>query len=329
MNLNKVNKLLIVRLSSLGDILLTTPFIRALKKKYPHISIDFVLREQYGDLLLKNRCINQTIIYYQRKIEDTKKIIIAQNYDLIVDLQNNLRSFKLLNGKRTKIVKFKKYSVRKFLLVKFKLNLMKNIPPIPVRYASVIPGLMLDDGGPDIVTRKPLSPEILKKQNLIGFCPGSMHYTKKWPEEYFVELGNILTNAGFTVVIFGGEEDRLLCERLHFSIKDSINLCKSNNILQIAEDMKQCDVVVCNDSGLMHTACAAGVPVAVFYGSTVSEFGFTPYNTPNIILENKSLSCRPCSHIGRNVCPKDHFKCMKEIKPDYVFRQLTAFIKTK
>ncbi len=327
MNLNKVNKLLIVRLSSLGDILLTTPFIRALKKKYPHISIDFVLREQYRDLLIYNRHINKTIIYNQRKNEETKKIILAQRYDLIVDLQNNLRSFKLINGIRTRVVKFKKYSVRKFLLVKFKLNLMKNLPPIPVRYASVIPGLMLDDEGPDIVTSQPLSPEIFKKQRLIGFCPGSMHYTKKWPEEYFVKLGNLLTDAGFTIVIFGGEEDRLFCERLHFSIKDSINLCKSNNILQIAEDMKQCDVVVCNDSGLMHSACAAGVPVAVFYGSTVKEFGFIPYNTPNLILENKTLSCRPCSHIGRNYCPKDHFKCMKDIKPEFVLNQITSFIK--
>ena len=88
----------------------------------------------------------------------------------------------------------------------------------------------------------------------------------------------------------------------------AINLCNEDNILQTVTDMKKCRAIVCNDSGLMHAACAAGVPVVSFFGSTVKEFGFTPYNNKNLILENNSLSCRPCSHIGREKCPEIAFQ---------------------
>jgi ADP-heptose:LPS heptosyltransferase len=92
--------------------------------------------------------------------------------------------------------------------------------------------------------------------------------------------------------------------------------------------MKKCKAVICNDSGLMHTACAVGTPVLTFFGSTVKEFGFTPYRNKNLILENNSLSCRPCSHIGRDKCPKNHFKCMKELTPEIVFNKLNQLLNT-
>ena len=87
-----------------------------------------------------------------------------------------------------------------------------------------------------------------------------------------------------------------------------------------------CKTIICNDSGLMHAACAVKVPVIAIFGSTVKEFGFTPYRSKNLILENKSLTCRPCSHIGKSSCPKGHFKCMKEITPQSVHNSLIRFL---
>jgi heptosyltransferase-2 len=76
----------------------------------------------------------------------------------------------------------------------------------------------------------------------------------------------------------------------------------------------------------MHTATAVGIPVIAFYGSTVKEFGFTPYKAKNLILENNYLSCRPCTHIGRSSCPKKHFKCMKDVSPQLAIEKLKLFL---
>ncbi|MCH7517107.1 MAG: hypothetical protein IIB08_08330 [Bacteroidetes bacterium] len=125
-----------------------------------------------------------------------------------------------------------------------------------------------------------------------------------------------------------GKDDKQICRKIVSNLSSAINLSNDNDILQTAADMKMCKAVYCNDSGLMHTATAVSVPVIAFFGSTVREFGFAPYNSINIILENNSLSCRPCTHIGRSSCPKKHFKCMKEISAELAFTQL-ELIKTQ
>jgi heptosyltransferase-2 len=150
-----------------------------------------------------------------------------------------------------------------------------------------------------------------------------------WPKEYYIELGEKLIANGFNIVLFGGKDDRQICQEISSNLSKCIDLCNDNDILQTAADMKMCRAIVCNDSGLMHAACAAKVPVIAIFGSTVQEFGFTPYGCKNLVLENKSLSCRPCSHIGRSSCPKHHFKCMTEIKPQLVFNNLLNFINHK
>jgi heptosyltransferase-2 len=207
--------------------------------------------------------------------------------------------------------------------------MLKEAPPIPVRYASAIQGLILDDEGIDLVTNNKPSNSLIRLNNLIGFCPGSRHFTKMWPKEYYIELGKILTHHGFHIVLFGGKSDKQICNEISSVISNSINLCNDDNILQTASDMKMCTAIVCNDSGLMHTAAAVKVPVVAIFGSTVREFGFSPYNCNNLILENKSLSCRPCSHIGRSSCPKKHFKCMKDISPQMVYNNLTQFLSSR
>ena len=147
-----------------------------------------------------------------------------------------------------------------------------------------------------------------------------------WPEEYYIKLGKLLNENGYRIVLFGGRNDLDVCQKISTSIPDSINLCNEDDVLQTAADMKKCEAVTCNDSGLMHVACAVNVPVLAFFGSTVKEFGFTPYKNYNSILENNSLSCRPCSHIGRESCPKGHFKCMLELKPGQAFEKLMLLI---
>lgn len=318
-------KILIIRLSSLGDILLTTPVIRAINKKYPNSQIDYVVKKQYSSSLRYNPLISSLYLYEKEEAKSIKDQIRKVQYDMVIDLQNNLRSCALTFGLSTEVKRFKKPTFKKLLLVWTKINLLKEIKPIPLRYAEIA-ALQLDDNGLDLFMPENINHKLAAGKKYIGICPGAKHFTKRWPEEYFIELGNKLNSQNFTVVIFGGKEDRELCEAISFRIENSINLCNSDDLLQTAMDMKQCQHIICNDSGLMHTAAAVGVPITAIFGSTVSEFGFIPYLSDNTILENNSLSCRPCSHIGRSSCPKKHFKCMQEIKPNMVFDHVKSFL---
>lgn len=329
MNLDKFTKILIVRLSSLGDILLTTPMYRTVKKMYPDILIDALVLKQYKDVLQHNPFINNIFFYEKENAARevlTEQLNLAQ-YDAVIDLQNNYRSKSLIKKLNVKTYSFSKHHIKKFLLVKFKINLLKTLPPVAERYAQSLPSFLLDGDGLDIFIPESVTPSISKNGKYIGFCPGSRHYTKMWLLEYYVELGKKLYENGFTVVLLGGKSDIEICRLLKNEIPNSINLSTEDNILQMAADMKQCAVVVCNDSGLMHTACAVRVPVLAIYGSTVKEFGFTPYKNHNLILENISLSCRPCSHIGGDVCPKKHFKCMKALTPLTAYNYLQQLLK--
>jgi lipopolysaccharide heptosyltransferase II len=206
---------------------------------------------------------------------------------------------------------------------------LKNAPQIPIRYSGTVSGLTLNRKGIDLVSDKNSSEKILDKNNLIGFCPGARHFTKRWPKEYFIKLGNLLIERGYQVVLFGGKIDEELCSEIANEISGSINLSNDDDLLQTTSDMRKCITVVCNDSGLMHVASATNTKVIAVFGSTVKEFGFAPYNCDNLILENNSLSCRPCSHIGKDHCPKKHFNCMMALRPEYVFDKVISFISNK
>jgi heptosyltransferase-2 len=149
-----------------------------------------------------------------------------------------------------------------------------------------------------------------------------------WPKEYYIELGNQLSKKGFKILLFGGKEDRDICSTLNDEIESSLDLSNDNDLIDLAANMKICKAVICNDSGLMHTALAVRVPVITIFGSTVKEFGFAPYKGHNLVLENNSVSCRPCSHIGLDECPKNHLDCMYGLDPNYVLNESLKFIET-
>ena len=254
--LSKTNKILIIRLSSLGDILLTTPFIRAIKTQFSHIKIDMLVREEYADVIKLNPYIDKKLLF--KKDDKSNSVLIEQlrnnNYELVIDLQNNLRSKKIVSSLKINSVRFDKRSFDKFLLVNFKINKLREASQIPIRYSNTIQNLKLDDQGLDLFTDKSANAELIGKNNLIGFCPGARHFTKRWPKEYFIELGNKLTQNGYTIVLFGGKIDKEICAELINKISGAINLSNNDELLQTAADMKLCKAVVCNDSGLMHTA---------------------------------------------------------------------------
>lgn len=326
-NLTESDKILIIRLSSIGDILLTTPLIRTIKKKYHPLRIDFIVKEEFAELLQHNPNINEIYKYTDHKFvkQNLLNTLISTEHSLIIDLQNNFRSREITRPLHCKIIRFRKNNLKKFLLVHFKINLLKNEPQIPLRYADAIGDFELDDEGLDFITHNSPDERFDSSKTYIGLCPGAKHFTKRWPKEYYIELGKKLESAGYNIVLFGGLEEVRICNEIADNLNNVLNLC-STSILQVGADMKMCKAVYTNDSGLMHLASAVGVPVIAFFGSTVKEFGFIPYKVKNIVLENKNLKCRPCTHIGRKSCPKIHFECMRKIEPEFAFRSLNKLL---
>lgn len=315
--------ILIIRLSSLGDVLLTTPLIRSLKGRYKDLNIDFLVKKEYSEVFQNNPYLNKVLLL-ETKASDF--CIDSDHYDLIVDLQNNFRSKKLTGGFKKRIVRLNKHSIDKFLLVHFKYNRLQGLPGIAVRYAETLGKDLLDDRGLDLFIPKETISRISVREKTIGLCPGSRHFTKRFPAEKFIEAGNIFAKEGYQVVVFGGKDEREICAVIAGKISNGRDLSTDNDLFQTSADMKMCEGIICNDSGLMHVACAAGVPVVTVFGSSVREFGFAPYNNRHFLIERKDLGCRPCSHIGMERCPKKHFRCMQEILPEEVYNSLKKLI---
>jgi len=330
LNIKNLSHILIVRLSSLGDVLLATPMIRSLKKKNSALHIDFLVRSEYSDLLKFNPHIS-SLFCFSRNDEGNRKIklkLLETKYDCVIDLQNNLRSKLFLNHLSAEILSFNKKRFEKVMLVRLKINLLKDAPQIPVRYAQTIPSFQLDNEGLELFLPENIKARISSEDNFIGLCPGARHFTKRWQKENFLQLGKMLQENKFSVALLGGRSDRELCGEIVKALPGSVDLSTDDDILQLAKDMQHCKAIVCNDSGLMHAACAVKTPVVALYGSTVSEFGFSPFGCKNIILENNFLTCRPCSHIGRKKCPQKHFRCMSELTPQQVLESINKLVNT-
>ncbi|VAX18690.1 Lipopolysaccharide core heptosyltransferase III [hydrothermal vent metagenome] len=324
MKVSEAKRVLIIRLSSLGDVLLTTPVIRSLKKNYPDLTIDFLIKKNFEAAIQLNPNIDSMIIY-----NDSPELtaqLKENNYDLIIDLHNNFRTKKIVKQLGLPCYKFIKPNLEKFLLIHTKINLLKDKKTITVRYAEIIPEFQLDDKGLELFIPENVHSELEGLSNVVGFAPGAFHYTKRWPIEYYAELGNKLNDEGYTIVILGGESDKTICSDLQKMIPDSLDLSNNNDLSQTAVHIKHCKVFICNDSGLMHTASAVGTPVISIFGSTVQEFGFAPYRIKSIVVENNELKCRPCTHIGKSKCPRGHFKCMKKITPDRLYEKFNKFL---
>ena len=339
----RLNKFLIVRLSSIGDILLTTPLLRVLRKKYPNAQIDFVVKKQFADCIKSNPNID-TIYELDTDSKGNLKTLKSEfqqnNYDWIIDLHGNFRSIYLRSGyKKSQILTFKKHKFIRFLLVKFGVNLYGDIQPVYQRYINSTArlGLEYDNEGLDYMLDEKEKSEIriqLSKQNFdfnkntICIAPGASFYTKRWPSEKFAQVANQLQNEkNVQIILVGSENDKPFskeiegtCQRQVFNYTGGLSLMETACVVSYA------DIVLTNDSGIMHLANALKKQTVAIYGPTVKELGFFPLKELSTVIENLSLKCRPCTHIGSNKCPKKHFKCMKDISVDTVYQTISNLL---
>lgn len=340
-----LKKILVLRLSSIGDIILSTPFLRVMKTHFQECELHFVIREEYADLLRYNPHVNRLIQVDvkrgHRALEMLNLQLMEERYDAVFDLHNHLRTRIIRNGLSSRIHHIDKRSLRRLLLVTTRINLYRDFTPIPVRYIETAMryDVLPDDRGCELFTTAPadsIAVATLTAQSwtharpLLGVCPGSRHFTKRWPLERFAELCTSLLNLNYDVIVFGAEEDSIAGETLHRIDPTRIfNLCGRLSLLETAAAMRLCTAIVANDSGLMHMAAAVGRPVTAVFGSTVREFGFFPYKSAATVLEINGLSCRPCTFIGRSSCPKRHLRCLLETTASDVLGALLKLIETE
>lgn len=313
--------ILVIRLSSLGDVLLTTPVIRGLRAMFPAARITMLVRAAYADAYRYNPCIDE-LLEYPASPDAAKALrgkLLATRFTRVLDLQNNLRTRLLLRGITAPVYRFVKHGSAKFLLVKLKIDILSRHGTIPIRYASAFPGLSLDAAGLEVWLPPDYSLPVPMPDNAVVLCPGSRHKTKQWLPAYFVQLAVMLQAKGLTPVIMGGKGDSLVVAEVAAAVPGATALQTNDDLFLTMAMLKRAKLAVCNDSGLMHAASAAGVPLLAVFGSTTRAFGFAPYNARHLVLENNSLTCRPCSHIGKNSCPRGHFNCMKGLTPQMAY----------
>ena len=336
---NNTKKVLIIRLSSMGDVVLTTPLVRCIRNKYHNSIIEFVVDKRFSDVIKYNPHINDIIEYDRNDANYNKKIKEKLDTDYtIIDLQNNRRSKLFRSGLGKVIGVFDKYRLKKLSLVYLKKNYFNNIT-IPERYintASVL-DIRNDNKGLEVWLPEENNAKIYKPENKIysnvpnkiTIVPSATHYTKRWLPDYFIELINMIYDkyaSNFNLI--GSNNDKEICKYIASKLRNKINIVDysgKTSILEATHIIDKSDLMITNDTGLMHIAAARQVPIVALYGSTVRDLGFAPYKAKNTICEVE-LKCRPCSHIGRKQCSKKHFNCMTLLSPDIVFNKMESLI---
>jgi len=309
-------KFLILRFSSIGDIILTTPVIRCLKEQYPNAEVHFATKKQFKVLVEHNPYIDKYFLL-EGSLDSFIKPLQAEGYDYVIDLHNNLRTSIIKYRLGKKSFSYNKLNFEKWLLVNFKINRMPDVHIVDRNLETVSSlGVKNDNKGLDYFIPESqvvnLDGILQKEQPFVAYAIGGQHFTKKLPIGRIIE---VCSKVNKKVILLGGKEDEAAGEIVEHALVDKVyNACGKYNLNQSASILKQAEYVISHDTGLMHIASALKKRVVSIWGNTVPEFGMYPYQTEFSIIENKNLSCRPCSKIGYSKCPKGHFKCMNDLE---------------
>lgn len=306
-----IKKILVIRLSSLGDIILSFPLLKILNSLYPGSEIHFLTKGNYCEAAALNPHISR-IIESGDSITETRREIKKENYDLILDIHKNFRSICLSMFVGRKVSRYYKDNLRKFLLVNFKWNFFREIIPVYRKYILAIKDLPAGTGSEFTTSELKFNKVRTYDFKYTVISPSSKHFTKTYPADKFISYINSHPAGKFILTGDDSEKDKKICRYIESRCKNTINLCGKLDISKLAGLIYNSECVICNDSAILHLSEALGKKVNSVFGSTVKEFGFFPQLKESKVFEVKDLECRPCSHIGKDKCPKGHFKCMQE-----------------
>ena len=318
-------KFLIIRLSSIGDIVLTSPVVRCLRQQVPDAEVHFLVKSKFLSVVQHNPYIDKVQVLAQSwelMIEELK----TEEYDYIIDLHHNSKTLRIKSALKVKAFSFYKLNIQKYLLTALKINLLPTLHIVD-RYMDTLKsfGVKNDGKGLDyfISEKEKTSKSDIPASHGAGYYAlviGAAHATKKWPVHKWKAF---CEKIGHPVILLGGNEDKEAGEQI--ASVDPIkvyNACGKFSLNESADLLQKAKLVISHDTGLMHIAAAYKKPIISLWGNTVPAFGMTPYYgnamIPQQQLEVKGLWCRPCSKIGYAKCPLGHFKCMERIAVEEV-----------
>lgn len=324
-------KFLIIRFSSIGDIVLTTPVIRCLKQQVSDAEVHFLTKSAFLPVVEHNPYIDKIHLLahsWELMMEELKN----ENYDYIIDLHHNTKTLRVKSALKKKSFSFYKLNIEKYFFTAFKINILPKVHIVDRYLKTVAPfGVKNDGAGLDyfISPHDETKREDIPAAHSVGYIAcviGAALGTKKWPVEKWKEF---CTKVRYPVILLGGPEDAEAGKEI--AAVDDVkvyNACGKFRLNESADLVRKARLVVTNDTGLMHIAAAYKKPIVSMWGNTVPSFGMTPYygNAPatDVVMQVNKLWCRPCSKIGYKKCPLGHFKCMEKIDPDEVLRKVAA-----
>ena len=321
--------ILAVRFSSLGDLVLTTPLFRAIKRAHPSAKITLLTRAEYVPLFAHNPRIARVIgwdgVSPLRSI--TRELRPVQ-WTHRLDLHGSLRSLlvrRLVGGHWHG---YPKRRLARAIQVRFKKDVYRDRRHVVERYFDAALGLGLtpDDQPPEVfvpMEAASAADRFLREvgiadRTLVALVPGAAHFTKRWPEHHWAALTELLAAKGLGILVLGGKPEAGIGERLAaIAGRRGASAAGRFDLAGTAALLKRARVVVAGDTGVMHLATAVQTPVVTLLGPTVREFGFVPYNARSTILE-RDLACRPCSKMGGPACPLGHHHCLEWITAEEV-----------
>jgi heptosyltransferase-2 len=335
-------RILIIQTAFIGDVILSTPLIKVLRKTFPDAFISFLLIPETENALENNPRLDQVFVYDKRKksgVGGFFKMVsrIKQGrFDLAVLPHRSLRSALLAYFSGIpKRIGFDR-AAGSFLFTK-RVTYKTNLHEVD-RNLSLLSDFALDpeDTSPELFpssddfsyARKLLSDScITEGERIVAIAPGSVWATKRWLPERFAEAADLLVKeAEIKVVLLGSREDRSLCEAIAGSMKgEPVIVAGKTSVLQSAAMVSLCTVLLSNDSAPVHMASAMKTPVVAIFGSTIPEFGFAPYGVDQLIIQ-KLLHCRPCGIHGRRKCPEKHFRCKQDISTSEVYEAVLSLL---
>ncbi len=308
-------RVLIIRFSSIGDIVLTTPIVRCLKRQLG-AEIHYLTKQNYASLLAANPYVDQ-IHTIQERVGDCMPSLKQLSWDLVVDLHKNLRSRQVRRGLRAPSASFDKINLAKWLKVNLKVDRLPDVHIVDRYFQATGPLEVTYDGeGLDFFLPEDIQVPDLPQEPYACVAIGGAHETKKMPT---TQLRQLCEGLPTQVLVVGGPQDRSAGEALD-QLDHVHNLAGQLSISESAYVLSGAAVVISHDTGMMHIAAALRRPILSIWGNTIPAFGMYPFypkghNIPHHISEVPDLACRPCSKIGHAQCPKGHFRCMVDQDP--------------
>lgn len=311
-------KFLVVRFSSIGDIILTTPVVRHLKKQVENAEVHYLTKQSFSTLLESNPYVDK-IHVYDGDMKSCLSRLKEEGFDYVIDLHRNIRTARIKYSLKRIDFSVRKLNLQKWLIVNLKWDRLPNLHMVDRNLETIRTFISEPDGEgldyfipPDSNIPLAQLPEPYQI-GYLGLVIGAQHETKKLPLEALIEICDKLMHP---VIILGGPGDRETGEAIVSALpgKQILNSCGQYSIHQSASLVKQAKVIITHDTGLMHIGAAFGKKIIAVWGNTIPAFGMFPYmsDPSSVNFEVSGLNCRPCSKIGSQQCPKKHFKCMKK-----------------